>query len=399
MTTAAPTVLILEAAAKASLPLIESSYRRGRRVVAASHLNVCTGMFSRYVSRRVRSPNAQEQPEDYKNWLLTFLASNKIDMLYPVGDVATDLVAQVQGQAREHARLVIPPYERFRVARDKILTMQAADRCGVPIPRTWYPDEDDLAGHEDQIVFPSLIKPALSAGARGIVFLDSFAQLQRELPRVRAEFGRCYVQEFVPGTQQKADAVIGPSGELLSGLVYDKLRYYPPAGGSSVLNRTVCRPDVIDSVAAMLSELGWFGFCDFDFITDERDGVARLIEINPRFPESFRATVAGGVDQAEQLWQLAHDVVPDPELDYQIDRVLRFLPGDVMWLLTTSKEERRRHLRSWLTFLSRDQLYQVCSARDPGPIVGYLLENLVRMADSDGRKERFRLQQARRDPA
>ena len=215
-------------------------------------------------------------------------------------------------------------------------------------------------------------------------------------PAIESRYGRSFVQDFVPagGAQFKADALMGADRRLLATVVYEKLRYYPPTGGSSVLSRTVVRSDIAEHVHAMMEALDWYGFCDFDFILDPRDGVAKLMEINPRFPESFGATFAAGLDIVEMLWAMAHGEEPEPQLEYESDRFLRFLAGDVMWFLTS--KDRWTQLRSWCTFVSPRMRYQVVSLRDPGPTLGYLLENLKIVLSTERRRERLRLDQARR---
>ena len=390
-----PNVFILEVQNKAALPLIESSHAHGRRVIAGASWRRCLGFYSRSVRERVVYPSAADDPDRCIAFLLRYLSRGHVDVLFPTDDAMTDLVARHQDAIRRHTRLVIPPYDVFRGGRDKILTLQAAKRAGVPIPRTWYPHEQGLEPVAAEADYPCLIKPAVSAGARGMTPVNAPQELIEKLPAVERDFGRCFVQDFVPhtGVQYKVDAVMGEGGALLAGVVYSKLRYYPPTGGSSVLNQTVRRPDILDLAVRVMRELNWRGFCDFDFITDPRDGAVRLMEINPRYPESFRATCVAGVDMTEMIYQLACGGDPEPQLDYRPGGLLRFLPGDLLWFLTS--RDRFRQLRSFLTFCSPSMQYQIVSRRDPGPIIGYVLENLLILARPAERAARFRIGQAR----
>ena len=397
-TTAKPNVLILGAHNKAALPLIESSDAHGRRVIAGSPRRYCAGFYSRHVRQRLRYPSAEDEPEACLEFLLRYLARGHVDMVFPVGDSVTALLARHQDAFRRHAHLALPPYEVFQGGRDKILTLQAAARAGAPIPRTWYPHEQPLEEIAREASYPCLVKPAISAGARGMTLVRSPEELVASLAAVEAAFGRSFVQDFVPqtGMQYKVDMVLGKGSRLLAGVVYEKLRYYPPTGGSSTCNRTVRRPDILDAALRVLKELRWYGFCDFDFITDPRDGVVKLMEINPRFPECFRATYAAGLDMTEMVYQLAHGVEPEPQLDYLADRYVRFLPGDLLWFLTS--RDRFKQWRSFIDFWSPQVQYQLVSLQDPGPIIGYLLENVGVLLDRRRRQARLRLRQARQRP-
>lgn len=384
-------VMIVEAAAKAALPVIWSSAQSGRSITVGASKRLCAGLFSRFPAKRFLHPDPSEDPDGFLKTVVRQLESQPTGMLYPIGDVGTDVIAKNQNELKNLTRILLPNYDTFRVGRDKILTMKAAQAAGVPIPATAFPDETSLQAAASFVGFPCLVKPAISAGARGITKTEGLAELESCLPKTEAQFGRCFIQEFVPpgGMQFKADTVVDREQSILATVVYEKLRFYPPEAGSSVLNRTVNHPEIARHVAAMMHRLRWQGFCDFDFILDPRDGTTKLMEINPRFPESFGATYAAGVDMVEMLWSLAHGRSVSPISGYREGRLLRFLAGDFLWFLTS--KDRWRQLRSWLTFVSPKQRYQVLSVSDPGPMVGYLLENLFIAVSPKQRRARLRL--------
>jgi predicted ATP-grasp superfamily ATP-dependent carboligase len=322
---------------------------------------------------------------------MSYLKNNHIAVLFPVGDVMTDLIAKNQNTIRQFTNLVLPPYDIFCRGRNKILTLKAAQRCGIPIPKTWYPREQSLESIAREACFPVLIKPALSAGGRGMMICHSRDELLVFYDTVEQNFGECFVQEFIPhtGMQYKADVIVDEQQNILAAVAYAKLRYYPPTGGSSVLNRTEYRPDIIETAHKLLGELKWVGFCDFDFITDARDNMVKLMEINPRYPESYRATVAAGVDMTKIMFHLAKGEKPIPQLHYRENKYLRFLLGDIMWFITT-KENRWSVQPSFFSFFRSDTIDQLLRATDPGPIMGYLLENISMLWDKQARHFRLR---------
>ena len=384
-------VLVLEVHAKASVPVLESCAAMGLHVVGGSWKKYCCGFYSRATAERLRYPCPDREPEQCITSIRDFLKQRSIDVLFPVGDVMTDLIARHQDELRRCTGLVLPPYPTFVQGRSKILTLKAAERAGCPIPATWYPHEQTLADMVTDLTYPVLIKPDIAAGARGITVCNSAAEVLSRFEQTESHFGRCFIQEYVPqtGMQYKVDAVVDEQQQLLAGVVYAKLRYYPPTGGSSVLNRTEHRPDILESACRVLRELRWAGFCDFDFITDPRDNTVKLMEINPRYPESFRATVAAGVDMTRIIYQLARGETPEPQLDYREGRYLRFLFGDIMWFLTT-RENRWAARPSFFDFFRSDTLYQLERARDWGIVIGYLLENLSILWDKKARRFRLR---------
>ncbi len=374
-------VLVLGVKAKASIPILETCSALGLRVVAGSEIRHCSGFYSRATDERLLYPSPVTEPDACREFLLDYLSRNEISVLFPTGDEMTEIVSLHQDEFRKHTRLVVPPFEAFRQGRSKILTLKAAQRVGCPIPHTWYIDEMPLEQIAAEAMYPVLVKPAVSSGARGMLLCHQPDELREAFPRVEKAFGDSFVQEYIPqdGMQYKVDMVLDERQELLAAVAYAKLRYYPPDGGSSVLNRTEWRPDIVEDSRKVAAEIGWVGLCDFDFITDSRDGVVKLMEINPRFPESYRATIAAGVDMTEMLYRMAKGEQVEPQLHYEENRYLRFLFGDLMWYLTTEDDRWETHPPFFELFRG-DMLYQLLRSNDPGIFFGYVMENLSMLA-------------------
>jgi len=386
------TVFVLEAHGKAAVPVIESCGKMKLYVLAGSSRRYNCGFYCRATRERIVYPCPKHEPDACVAFLIDVLRKRQVSVLFPVGDVMTDLIARHQDEFRKYTRLVLPPYSIFVQGRDKIPTLQAAKRAGCPIPYTWYPKAQSLDQIARESDSPVLSKPAIGIGARGITFCQSPQELMSKFPAIETAFGESFVQEYIPqtGVQYKVDTILDQNQNALAGVVYAKLRYYPPTGGSSVLNKTERRPDIFESAMKVLRELKWFGFCDFDFITDPRDNQVKLMEINPRYPESYRTTVAAGVDMTKIMYQLAMGQTPIPQMDYQENRYVRFLCGDLMWFFTT-KDNRWKTQPSFFDFFRSDTLYQLERAHDWGPIMGYLLDNLVMLWDKEERQFKLRL--------
>lgn len=396
--TSRPEIFIFDAEVRSALPVAESFARQGFRVVAGSPRRYCASFYSRSIRERVIVPDNLARPQEYVDFLLALVKRRRFEMIVPLGDMPSELVARHRDEFMRHTKLVLVPYETFRIGRDKVDTAKAAERCGVPIPRTYYPEQQSLDEIASLVEYPVLIKPAIASGARGIRYCYNKADLLREHRDVSSVFGRVYVQELIPhqGMQYKVDMMLDWDGTLLAGVVYAKLRYYPPTGGSSVLNQSVYHPQILGYATRVAQSIGWFGMCDFDFIHDVRDDTPKLMEINPRYPESFRMCEAAGVDLPRILYQMACRQKIEPVTRYKTGRYLRFLPGDIMWLLTT-KESRLRTRPNFFNFFDSATRYQILSARDTGPIIGYVLENVAVLLNPRERQFRLRLDSARKD--
>lgn len=390
-----PTVFVIEAQGKAVLPVIESLSRAGLRVAVGSEKRFNSGFYSRRCRERYVYPSPRYRPHAFQQWLLDFLGRHPIEMLYPNGHYGAAAVSEIQDDVRRHTLLVLPDHGVFLAAYEKIRTMKAALAAGIPIPDSWFPG-DHAAGVEAVLPllsrWPVLIKPSVGVGARGLTWCHSAEELRRRFSQVVADYGESFVQEFVPpGAQYKVDILVDSHQRLLAGIVYGKTRMYPPDGGSSVLNYSVDRPDVLALAHKMLVHLGWVGFCDFDFVEDPRDGRVKLMEINPRFPESFRMGTSVGIDFPKMLYDLAHGREVVPVTHYPANRFLRFLAGDLMWFLRVDNKRRFGTWPSWFRFFDSRTVDSICSLSDIGPMMGYALENLAILFHREARRDRFRL--------
>ena len=398
MTTARkPNVLLIESSAKAALPVIESMARAGARVICGSEFRFNAGFYSRGCRERHVYPSPRHNPVEFQQWLLDFLARREIALLFPIGHYGSALVSEIQDDVRLHTRLVLPPHEIFRQGYEKIPTLKAASAAGVAIPETWYPA--DHGGGIEAVLplisrWPVLIKPSVGVGARGIIWCHSADDVRKQYADIERQFGTCFLQDFVPpgGMQYKVDMLVDDAQRRLAAIVYGKTRMYPPDGGSSVLNFSADRPDILDAAERVLTQLRWTGFCDFDFVVDPRDDVPRLMEINPRFPECMHMGTSVGIDFPGMIFDMAMGKPVTPVLDYPKDRFLRFMVGDLLWFLRVDNRRRFSTWPSWFKFFDGKTAYQIERIGDLGPLMGYLLENLhIFFTDRRLRQDRLRL--------
>ena len=381
--------LVLDAECQSSLTVIESLAKHGYSVTAGSYKPVNMGFFSRYPSKRVLYPSAKDAPEAFVQRLLALVRERSYDFIFPIDDYSSELVSAYKTSFALFTRVPVVDFAIFMKGRDKSLTLRCARDHGVPHPQTRYPDEEDIAQIARAVAYPVLIKPNISNGARGIALISRAEDLDPAYRKIKAQYGECHVQEYVPkgGLQYKADLFLGSDQQLKAGIVYSKLRYYPVNGGSSVVNRTVLQPEILAHATTMLRAMHWRGFADFDFITDPRDGIPKLMEINPRIPNCFRITQAAGIDFAAMIAQHAMGETPAVIDGYQTGVYLRHLPLDVLWFLQSP--ERFLAQPSFFRFFGKNLHDQILSLRDPGPLLGFCLDNVMALFERKKRAARY----------
>jgi predicted ATP-grasp superfamily ATP-dependent carboligase len=375
-------ILIIGAEENPSLPIIESLSSKGLEVHVASHKKVCVGFFSKHVHNRFVYPSPYTDEQGFIDALCDFVRQKGFDVSFVTGDRPTDLLVKHRDLFTKHTRLPIVDIQRYVNCRDKTKTMKLAARAGVPTPKTYYPDEEPIEKIAQTLTYPVVLKPNTSDGARGISYPKNSEELKTFYQKTVADFGPCHIQEFIPhaGMQYKAELLLDRNSEVKAWCVYNKLRYYPPTGGSSTLNSTVSRRDILESAAKILKELNWYGMGDCDFIEDPRDGKAKLMEINPRFTRSIKICVLAGVDFPYLLYKTALDESVPSVLDYRNGVYLRYLPADIAWFLKSKDRFNARPSFFW--FIGKNLSDEIISLNNPGPAIAYCFAKLCARFDS-----------------
>lgn len=129
------------------------------------------------------------------------------------------------------------------------------------------------------------------------------------------------VQEFLP-QQTSQDwyvaAVLTDDHEPAVAFSGVKLRAFPDATGVGTLSESRYNADLVDQAMRFCRDIGYAGVCDMDWRLDERDGVFKLLDFNPRRGaqfSTFRSTAGVDVVRALHLVMTDRPIPPGREID------------------------------------------------------------------------------------
>ena len=365
-------VLLLEGFARQNMTLMPALKALGCHLTTYNASRLDVGYASKYPDvRLIRFWDRSDADASFAA-MMDVLREGHYDVVIPMTDFSATLLSNHIDEVRPLCRPAVNPPEVFHRAADKQQTMRACDEAGVPCPRTLYDmtsaDEILAAG----LPFPFIIKPRVSYGSIGFHVIRDEAQLRAVFDDAVARFGSMVVQDYIPqtGTQYKCEVFLDADGEPKSACVFDKTRWYPVDGGSTCCSTSVHRPDIAADSIRLLRHMGWRGYGDVDLIEDPRDGVCRVMEVNPRITASVKVCFAAGVDFARQVVELCMGLPVTAYMDYRDGIRLRYMQTDLLWFLQSPNRFRAKP--SWFDF--RRTTDQIFNPRDPWPWFTYTIQ-------------------------
>jgi predicted ATP-grasp superfamily ATP-dependent carboligase len=381
-----PRVFITDGHWRKTLAVVRSLGRRGLEVTVGESSRVATSLFSKYCSRRVVYPSVRRHPKAFLAFLRQELRGKTYDLLMPMEEETLLLMAQHRDELTPLTRLPIPSYQDISKVRDKGWLLKYASQKGIPIPRTfWVQDIEDLGAVKDTIPLPWVIKPRVSSGSFGIVYVERERDLLAAYQEVHRKFPFPLIQERIPpnGEALGLAALLDGGGQVKASFTHRRLREYPVTGGPSTLRESVHHPLIEELGIRLLRSLQWYGVAMVEFKVDPRDNQPKLMELNPRFWGSLALAIHAGVDFPYLLYKMAMGEEFDSVLDYEVGARCRWLlPGDILHFLTNPQ---RFHLQPSF-FRFRGMAYDILSRDDPMPTVGRFLTLFSLLWDGDLRR-------------
>jgi len=378
-------VLLIEGRARQVMPMMKSLHQLGCHVTTFNSSKLDMGYASRYPNRKVLSFCHESDPEESLESIRNELIKNKYDIVIPLNDFVAILLAQNKEELSRYTTIAVNDWEVFQYASDKLKTMKVCTDNDIPCPRTYINDDSlkDLFGFD--LTYPVVVKPRTGCAAVGFHVVDKEDDLIKVIEATREKFGPILLQEYIPQTdlQYKTEIFVDKDGSIKSAVVFAKVRWYPINGGSSTLNVTVHRPDIIETCRDLLEAIKWRGYADIDLIQDPRDNAAKVMEINPRITGSVKICYAAGVNFSEQILQ---DYLGEPVteyLNYPEGVYLRYLHTDILWFIKS--KERFKTKPAWFNFKnSTDQIFAI---DDPWPFVTYSIQSLSKLSQDKKRRK------------
>ncbi len=330
--------------------------------------------FSRYVSQYIKSPDLSDR-EKYLQFLLKSCEKYSLQkaVLFPIDDETVHFLSINHAELSKYFNLWTPAWEFIEPLYHKGIGYKLAEKIGIPIPKTAYPQSiEDVAKWDGP--FPALIKPAIMRSffkqtgkkvfpaGNMIELQDAYKKAVQIIPA-----SEILIQEEIPDVSNNLYSFcpLFDGSSTLARIVAKRIRQHPmDFGQASTFAEIVREPELETMGTRYLKSVGYSGLGEVEFIKDPRDGQFKFLEVNPRIWGWHTLAIAAGVNlpYLTYLWCIGEKITPS---DYHNARWIRLLTDLAVGLSESLKG--RWTLWEYMRTLKGAKTYAVWSLKDPLP--------------------------------
>lgn len=383
-------VLLINGENVQSICIARSLREDGHRVILFANSKISSGYVSRYMSEKHIVPDVCHNRKAFEDYFYNYILTKKVDIIIPMGDEGATFLSinKEHIEQKYNCKCAVPTYSVFNVASNKQNLMELCRKYNLPHPRTKAITLDTITEVAEYVGYPAMIKPNISAGAKGIVKVRNRDELEQKLPGIIEQYGSSTLQEYVHQSGHYYNVMMyrNKQGDISAYTIIKIMRFFPIKGGSSCYCQTVEHAYLLDVCKQTLELLNWIGFADFDILEDAETGELKIIEINPRVPSSLQAASAAGVNFAKIIMADEFNL-SIPNYKYIIGKEVRWFGLDVMWFLFS--KQRFSYRPSWFRFWGHNVSYQDGSVKDPLPMFMGCLAGVIKYLNPKFRKSKL----------
>lgn len=368
-------VLLIDGWSRQLLPFAKAFKNLNCNVYSIVNSRLDVGYLSRYVDKRILRKKIDNNEISLLNEILDIAKKFNIDIVMPLTDFSAKVSSLYKEKIEKYSFVVVNSWEIHNMAYDKYETMKFCMKNNIPCIKTMLNVNslNDILNSE--IGFPIVIKPKSSHGAIGFNIVYSENELEKINKKIKGDFQNYIFQEYIPQSDLQYEMAIyaDRNSNVCTSVLFEKNRWFPVKGGSSTFNMSVYDEEISNICNSLMTKLGWKWTADIDLITDPRDGLTKVLEINPRVSASVKIVFLANVNIAKQILEsFANNKVTEYSTYKEGVRLRSFLT-DTLWFFKS--KSRFKSKPSWFNFWKNHD--QVFSLSDPLPFFGFLLKSLL----------------------
>jgi predicted ATP-grasp superfamily ATP-dependent carboligase len=287
--------------------------------VVVVDMHNCIAKHSKYCTAFYQCPDFQS--EEFIDFLVDLALKENLEgwALIPSNDHIVFNLSQNLERIQQHFKTLAPAPDLLVRIYNKQQLLEAAEKVGVPYPKTYYPDTPVLDSF-------NLGFPVITKGKYGLTFYKTFGrkvyfasdetQLKEQLQMIadKVDLGTAFVQEIIPdvGTNKTISyTAFSVEGEVKTYWIGQKLREHPWTFGTATFTESIHNDKVKSYSEKLLKELKYTGVCEVEFLYHPDEKAYMLIEINPRTWLWVGLAKANGINHALYAYNYLNGIASD----------------------------------------------------------------------------------------
>ncbi len=386
--TSKPSVFITYGWCRSSYSVVKSLGQRSIDVHIGDESPLAMSRFSRYCKSFTKLPDFFIEPKNYFDQTCRALKKTGAKVLLPCHE-DVGIFAEYKDRLPDDIYVAIPQSDNYSLAEDKFDFLQVAQDADCPVPKTLkITSLSHLENVTNSIELPLIVKARTGNSAKGVAVVHSREQVMQKFQEFVDTHNLSQdrwpiVQEFLPGAAAGV-CVLYEHGHCVTAFAEKYLRCKEPGRfGTSTLRETFDNHWLISRAVSVMDKLQWHGVAHLDFVAD-KDGVFKLIEINPRLWGAMALSVYSGID-FPYLWYLTAIGKDKPDLAESQNQKIkcRWIIGDCMAFMDLLK--RGKLLEALHLFAPQRKCYHDdFSFSDPAPLMFEIFDYFSKFIKAGG---------------
>ena len=273
----------------------------------------CLAQHSKYCKKYFKCPPFNTS--EFIEFLLFLAKTERLEgwLLIGSNDHIVENLSLNQERLRPFYKMLVPNKSHLYEIINKKNLLMVAKNCGTAIPDTCYPENLSVA---KEFRYPLLVKGNLGlsffkATHKKAIQVENYEQLIKVCDQIRdaVTSDDIMIQELIPDAQNNkvvSFTCFAERGDIKTFWMGRKLREHPIKYGTATCAESVFIDEIVKEATPLIKALDYTGVCETEFMLDERDGLYKLIEINPRTWLWVGLAKACGVDYAKMVYRFVN---------------------------------------------------------------------------------------------
>lgn len=273
--------------ARMAFPVAKALSQDGHKVFAGVSSSSNYLEWSRHVTGSFRHSPLEPGTDEALPVILNWLDRNPVDVVQPVSEAGSRLIARHRAAFERRARLIMPNSDTVETCMNKTRMFEICENLGVALaPYRRVQDMRGLFAAAQVVDYPLIVKPSMVDAElfnRKALIIEDAAQLAVAMPHWPEIHPELIVQKYVTGPRHSV-IFSADQGRLLGAVEIKAARTHEHDGtGYTTFGVTVePTPLVREGVEKLVAHLGYSSTGCAQFIVCPRSGQVTFMEVNPR---------------------------------------------------------------------------------------------------------------------